>query len=96
MFETDADRLAMIKSLGGQIITVGSESCWAIFDNEYLEVLGDPPVETRQPVIQCRSSDVERLTLLKDMDMMVGTEHYRIRIVQPDGTGMTRIFLKRP
>jgi hypothetical protein len=90
--ETDADRLAMIQSLGGQLITHAQGSFWAIFDREFA-LLADGAVESRQPALTARTSDVE--VLAKDTVVHVAGEPYRIKRPEPDGTGMTILILKR-
>lgn len=89
--ETDADRLAMIKSLGGQLVRYETGQFWAIFDNAYESVI-DGMVESRGPALTARSSDVQGLT--KDAVMTVAGVDYRIRRFEHDGTGMTVLPLK--
>lgn len=89
--ETDADRLAMIQSLGGQLISHAQGSFWAIFDREFSLVVD--AVETRQPVLTARTIDVADLN--KDVVLAVGGETYRIKRPEPDGTGITQLILKR-
>lgn len=91
MMESDADRLAMIKSLGGQLISHAQGSFWAIFDRDFLLVTD--AVESRQPALTARTIDVAELS--KDTTLDVGGEIYRIKRPEPDGTGMTTIILKR-
>lgn len=94
--ESDADRLAMIKSLGGQLVRVPNGEFWAIFDKETADILGGPAVESRQPELSsCRTSDVERLQIIKDDPVEIGTETYRVKKPEDDGTGMSRVLLKR-
>lgn len=64
----------------------------AIFDRPSV-LTPDGSVETRQPVLIARSSDVGELA--KDTPLSVGTEEFRIKRLEPDGTGMTTIILKR-
>lgn len=91
MFETDADRLAMIKSLGGQLIRHNEGEFWAIFDREF--VLLVEGVESRQPVLTARTSDVAALP--KEVVLDVCSAEYRIKRHEPDGTGMSLVILKR-
>ncbi len=95
MLDSDADRLEIIKSLGGQLLPVSGGEFWAIFDRDFSEVLGGPSVETRQPFLECRTSDVLALGLDKEIDISVGNLPYRVRRHEPDGTGMSRLILKR-
>lgn len=89
--DTDADRLAMIKSLGGQLVRHVSGEFWAIFDREFLLVIDT--VESRQPVLTARTSDVKELP--KETALEVGDETSRIKRHEPDGTGMSLVILKR-
>lgn len=94
MFESDADRLETIKALDGQLVSTdqGSEF-WAIFDAEYVSVLGDPPIESAGPVLQCRTSDARSYGVRKDTRISIGAETYRVHRHEPDGTGMSLLFL---
>lgn len=92
MFETDADRLASIKGLGGQLVRHSEGQFWGIFDREF-SLSPDGSVESRQPVITARSSDVKDLP--KDTVLTVDEEDFRIKRPEPDGSGMTLIILKR-
>lgn len=93
--ETDADRLASIKGLGGQLVYISGEPIWAIFDNAFIDLLSDPGIESRAPGLTCRTFDAERVGAAKDSDVSVGTELYRVKRLDPDGTGMTNVVLKR-
>ena len=90
--ETDADRLAMIKSLGGQLVRHPSGEFWALFDNEYYESDFGPGVEGRQPVLTARTIDVQGLA--KDVPIDVNGVTYLFKRHEPDGTGMSRVPLK--
>lgn len=65
-----------------------------IFDNEYLDVDigGAVAFATQQPKVLCLSADV---TGIAEGDQMVisGTT-YIVRVVMPDGTGMTEVMLE--
>lgn len=89
--DTDADRLAMIKSLGGQLVRHVSGEFWAIFDREFLLVIDS--VESRQPTLTARTSDVKELP--KETVLDLDGEQFRIKRPEPDGTGMTTVILKR-
>lgn len=96
MFESDADRLEMIKSLGGQLIECEAGNFWAVFDAEFAEVLSDPSVETTSPALSAaRTSDVLALGINANTDVRVAGAPYRVRRHQPDGTGMSVLPLKR-
>ena len=89
--ETDVDRLASIKALGGQLVSHSEGSFWAIFDKEFVE-LSDGMVESTGPVLTARTIDVKDLA--KDAVLDVGGQEYRIKRLEPDGTGMSRVMLK--
>jgi hypothetical protein len=90
--ETDADRLAMIKSLGGQLVQHPSGSFLAIFDREFV-LLAEGAVESRQPALTARTIDVADLP--KDAILTVAGDTFRIKRHEPDGTGMSLVILKR-
>jgi hypothetical protein len=90
--ETDADRLASIKALGGQLITSAYGQFWGIFDREFALSI-DGSVETRQPVLEARTLDVEDIP--KDAVIQIGSDNFRVKRSEPDGTGMTMLVLKR-
>ncbi len=89
--ETEADRLASIKALGGQLVAAGPEQFWAIFDREFVEALD---TETRVPALTARTSDAERYAKAKGTAITVGSDSYTVRRHEPDGTGMSVIFLE--
>lgn len=91
MFESDADRLALIKGLGGLLVSHTAGEFWAIFENEYATVL-DGAVESTGPAVTARTSDVRNIP--KDTVLQVGEDTYRVKTLQPDGLGMTAILLK--
>lgn len=92
MIESDATRLRMIKAVGGVLVSHGSGSFWAIFDREF-SLSVDGSVESRQPVLTARTSDVCELP--KDVVLDVCGTEYRIKRQEPDGTGMSLVILKR-
>jgi len=96
MMQSDADRLVMIKESDGQLVRVPNGEFWAIFDKQTADVFADPAVESRQPELSsCRTSDVERLVLTKDDAVELGRETYRVKKIEDDGTGMSRVLLKK-
>jgi hypothetical protein len=98
MLETEADRLAEVQALGsGATISAGGKCAACILENEF-GLAGD--VEDRVPVCTVRSSDVACLALKNDGIVSVVnpfekvSKDYRVRRLEPDGTGMTRVILK--
>jgi hypothetical protein len=91
--DTDADRLVMIKALGGQLVSSDLRDFWAIFDNDYQAALPDGLVEARGPALTCRTSDVQNLKRLATITV-AGVPH-KLNKHEPDGTGMSVLFLGR-
>lgn len=89
--DSDADRLALVKALGGQLLRVEAGDFWAIFDREYL---GQLETETRVPALTCRTSDAERYIKPKGAAVPIGNDTYRVRRHEPDGTGMSIVYLE--
>lgn len=92
MMESDADRLAFVKSLGGQLVRHDAGQFWAVFDREF-SLSVDGVVESRAPALTARTSDVD--ALVKDMVLAVGEDEYRVKRLEPDGTGITTVILRR-
>jgi hypothetical protein len=101
--ESDADRLDIIQTLAGistDEITVRHPTGQfdAVFENEFLEVGFGAGVETVQPVLIARTIDVASLvkdTPLEFEDDRGQTQFYRVKHHEPDGTGMSRVLLRR-
>ena len=67
-----------------------------IYDNEFLEV--DPQsgvgIVSAEPRFMCRSSDVPATAAPGDA-LVVNSINYTVRVIQPDGTGVTTLVLER-
>lgn len=96
MFESEADRLAMVQAVGEAFSTSRPEKLWLIFDREFIEQsLGNFRIETGKPVVFGRSSDVALHELVKDSPItrdLDGAKYFCKRF-EPDGTGMTLVVL---
>lgn len=92
MIESDADRLASIKALGGLLVRHPGGSFWGLFDREF-SLSVDGAIESRQPAINARTCDVKDMA--KDTVFTVDGEDFRLKRSEPDGTGMTLLILKR-
>lgn len=96
--DSDADRLALIKGLGGQLVRHDSGQFWAIFDNGFSAVdVGDTEVEAASPSLTARTSDVESLskeTPLTFRDFAGREVTYVFTRHEPDGSGLSRILLR--
>lgn len=95
MFESDADRLASIKALGGELAQVNERDVFVIFTDEHVPLqFGTFTVDGDSPQILGRKAD---LGVLDDNTLIVvhGAE-YRIAGVEPDGVdGMTVVRLRK-
>lgn len=60
-----------------------------IFDNDYADALG---LATRQPRFMLRSSDASAAT--QSSVLVVEGSTYRVRSIEPDGTGVTTLALE--
>ena len=83
----------MILALGGQTVTGIGGSFAAIFDNGYAGNLGDPVVEGTNPTLAARTSDLANVD--KGDTVTVASTSYKVARLEPDGTGMTTVILKR-
>jgi hypothetical protein len=100
VLESEADRLAMIKSLGGEPFTTAlPDKLWGIFDREYEpSEVGGLVVANRQTVLQCRESDVElhKLVVNSVIKRDADGKSYSIKThPEHDGTGMTVLPLSK-
>lgn len=96
MFETDADRLAMIQAVGEQFDTGKAVKLSLIFDREFIEQsLGVLTNEGRKPLGLARTSDVALHELVKDSVITRDSDgaKYAVKRFEPDGTGMTLLVL---
>ncbi len=90
--ESEADRRASLKALGGQCYPTAAGPLLAIFDNEYMEGVG---TETRLPVLTCATADAEAVEATrKGAEVTVDGKVYRVDRHEPDGTGMSRLILR--
>lgn len=62
-----------------------------ILDEEYLEPLGDA-VQGKAPVWQCRSADIP--SVAHGQTLVVGARTFKVRGVEPDGTGLVLLRLE--
>lgn len=89
--DSDADRLALIKGLGGQLVRHDAGEFWAVFDREYVLILDG--VESRSTALSAaRTSDIDALP--KDTLLTIDGEDWQIKRHEPDGTGMSVVMLK--
>lgn len=94
MFESDADRLALIRSLGGVVFVTAMGEFHGILDEGYADAqVGEIDVEGTAPFVTCRQSDVDRLKLSKGMVIQHGSRALKVQRPEPDGTGMCRLVV---
>lgn len=92
--ESNGLQLTRLKALGSKCVRVRGQSFEAIFDNSFSMVPGEVDVESRQPMLTCRTCDVERLQIRKG-DLIEGLEKaYQVDHHEPDGTGMSVLMLR--
>ena len=97
--ETADDRLYMLADFGvsATYTPVGgtASTITVIFDNEYIpvETGGAMPFAMQQPKCLARTSDLTGA--VENGTLAIGGTSYFIRIVMPDGTGMTELMLER-
>lgn len=90
--ETATDREAMLADFGVDA-TVGRSTVRGILTSPYLEVLDTetPGTATRDHRFMARSGDVAGIARGSTMEIE-GTV-YKVRSIQPDGTGITELVL---
>lgn len=102
--ETTADRASMLSADEFGVTATfthagGSPAAiTGIFDNDWLDLdlEGEVGVSSRSPRFLCRSADLDAAGGANDGDsLVVAGVTYRIRIVKPDGTGVTELKLEK-
>jgi hypothetical protein len=97
MLESEADRLASIKALGGEPFSTGfAEKLIGIFDRPSVDSFGQViAVKNRKPELAVRESDVAKHSLVKQSVLTRDSDGstWTVRDLDPDGTGMTVISL---
>lgn len=99
MLETDADRLASIKGLGGQLVRGELGECWAILDAAGVQLqFDDTYLNSTNPRLTLRSSDVDRLGIAKRASIIsVDDTDYLVREKQDgDAPGWATLILDKP
>lgn len=97
--ETAADRAIFVNSNDFGVtatLTSGSNvtTISGIFDNEFVEVDagGGVPFAMQQPRFAVRTADAN---VEEDDTLLIAGVTYKIKVVQPDGTGMTNLILEK-
>lgn len=89
--ESTADRLAYMSAFGVPAV-VNGVSIVAIFDNEYSELLN---VSTSSPTLICVSSDIPNVDYGQTVVVSSASFSGTVRVVMPDGNGITTLQLAR-
>ena len=96
--ETADDRLIMLADFGvvATYTPVGgtASSITVIFDNQYeaVDAGGGVAFAMQQPRVTCRSADVSGVS--EGATMVIDSVTYIVRVVMPDGTGITELMLE--
>jgi len=100
MFESEADRLASIKALGGVSVSASGGSFYGLLEADYANA---EDVDSNALRLTARSSDVAARSLANGSTLTIGATTYTVRSVQPDGvvesgaqSGMTVLILEGP
>jgi len=99
--ETADDRLILLADFGvaATFTPAGggaSTALTVIFDNAYeaVDVGGGSTFAVTQPRVTARTADVSGAT--EGATLAIGGVTYTIRVVMPDGTGITEMMLEAP
>jgi hypothetical protein len=94
--ESDSDRLDIVRTLAGierdDVMVRHPGGAFAATFDRPSALTPDGSVEVRQTVLVARSIDV--CNLVKDTVLSIGNDEYRVKRLEPDGTGMTAIILR--
>lgn len=91
--ESEADRLALVRGLGGKTFSLDGADVLAIFIDAHTPVaFGDHVIDSSDPQIVGRTSDLSSAT--SSSVIKRGDAAYGVAAIEPDGTGMTTIRLR--
>jgi hypothetical protein len=98
MIETAEDRLVMLSDFGVTATYThegNASEIKGIFDNEYeaVDVGGSVPFAMEQPRFYCRTSDVPNV--IDGDTLQINSVTYIVRVIMPDGTGITELQLEK-
>ena len=97
--ETASDRALMLADFGVSAIFDPASTSYTtvkgVFDNDYESVNagGSMDFAITRPRFYCRSADVPDVS--EGDDLEVEGVAYKIRVIMPDGTGMTELLLEK-
>ena len=93
MYESDADRLESLRAVGAETVEFDGGKFDGVFDLAYIEIDAmDTSVDSRQPLLVARTSDVERIPKGAILSLR-GNKRFRIVRHEPDGVGISRLIL---
>lgn len=77
-------------------VSGGSLTVAGIFDDEYIQtdLDGPAPVSGTSPRFTCRTADLVNGGAYDDTLSISGSV-YKVRVIRPDGTGMTTLWLEK-
>lgn len=90
-FAEDLRAFVSPTDFGIEAVIDGSVAVPGIFDNGYFEPLEG--IVSTQPRFVLTSADAASLT--QSSQLAIGNVVYRVRAIEPDGTGMTTLRLER-
>lgn len=98
MIETAADRLIILGDFGQSAVYTHdgvSNTIIGIFDQEFeaVDIGASVPFAMQRPRFHCRTADIADAQNGDTLE--IDGETYAIRVVMPDGTGMSEIQLER-
>lgn len=70
--------------------TIGAGTVDGIFDNAFVSVEG---IEGTHPIFLCEASEVS--SVVHDNTVVIGAVTYKVKGIEPDGTGMTMLILEK-
>lgn len=81
---------AQTNHLANKTFLINGSEVDGCFDNQFINV---GMVESQAPVFECRESDIGIVT--HGMVITSDAVSYKVRGVQPDGTGLTKLILEK-
>lgn len=93
--ETADDRSFLLADFGLDIAWSGGANFTAVFDNMYTaeDVGGHVAFAMTQPKLLCRTADINGMA--EGDTLTIEGAGYYVRIIMPDGTGMTELMLEK-
>jgi len=83
--------VSIAEKLANETMTINAADVDGILTNEFVTV---EFVESKKPVFICKSSDVVGIAHGDDA-IASDSAAYKVRGIQPDGTGITKLILER-